>query len=82
MTATPLIHVVDDDESMRTALVRAIHSAGLEVRGYDSSGELLLKLWGEHPHLHRAPASVQLDEKVRFVEGVLERLLSIRGSHS
>src|SRR5437868_440591 len=42
MTDAALIHVVDDDESTRGALVRALRSAGFEVRGYSSSGELLL----------------------------------------
>ena len=38
----PLIHVVDDDESLRTALMRLLVAAGFEVRGYASTGEFLL----------------------------------------
>ncbi len=42
MSAAPVIHVVDDDESMRNALLRALRSAGFEARGYASTGEFLL----------------------------------------
>jgi FixJ family two-component response regulator len=39
----PLIHVVDDDESMRNALLRLLGAAGFEARGYASAGEFLLQ---------------------------------------
>ena len=42
MRARPLIHVVDDDESLRTALLRLLDAAGYEARGYASTGEFLL----------------------------------------
>ena len=42
MTATPLIRVVDDDESLRTALLRLLEVAGYEAQGYASTGEFLL----------------------------------------
>jgi FixJ family two-component response regulator len=42
MSARPLIHVVDDDESLRTALLRLLSAAGYEARGYASTGEFLL----------------------------------------
>ena len=35
MTETPLIHIVDDDESMRTSLLRLLGAAGFEARGYE-----------------------------------------------
>ncbi|MCJ7442094.1 MAG: response regulator [Thermoanaerobaculaceae bacterium] len=38
-----MIHVVDDDESLRTSLVRLLGAAGLEARGYGSTGEFLLQ---------------------------------------
>jgi len=38
----PLIHVVDDDESLRTALLRLLDAAGFEARGYASTGDFLL----------------------------------------
>jgi FixJ family two-component response regulator len=42
MSAAPLIHVIDDDESYRTALLRLLAAAGFEARGYGSTGEFLL----------------------------------------
>ncbi|HKB35213.1 MAG TPA: response regulator transcription factor [Gemmataceae bacterium] len=38
----PIIHVVDDDESLRTAVTRLLRAAGYEVRSYPSAGEFLL----------------------------------------
>ena len=42
-TPTPLIHVVDDDESLRTALLRLLDAAGFSARGYASVGDFLLQ---------------------------------------
>jgi FixJ family two-component response regulator len=42
MTAKPLIHVVDDDESLRASLLDLLAAAGFEVRGYASTGAFLL----------------------------------------
>lgn len=36
------VHLVDDDESLRTALERLLRAAGHEVRGYGSVAEFLL----------------------------------------
>jgi len=49
MSDAPLIHVVDDDESMRTALLRLLDAAGYEARGYASTGAFLLALQPERP---------------------------------
>jgi FixJ family two-component response regulator len=38
----PIIHVVDDDDSLRTAVTRLLRAAGYEVRSYPSAGEFLL----------------------------------------
>jgi FixJ family two-component response regulator len=38
----PVVHVVDDDDSMRTALARLLTAAGYAVRGYSSAGAMLL----------------------------------------
>src|SRR5262249_30563217 len=38
----PIIHVVDDDDSLRTAVMRLLRAAGYEVRGYPSAAEFLL----------------------------------------
>jgi len=40
--ATAVVHVVDDDDSMRTALARLLSAAGYSVRGYPSAGAMLL----------------------------------------
>jgi len=42
MTQPPVIHVVDDDESVRSALKRLLFAAGYGVRTYPSAGEFLL----------------------------------------
>src|SRR5262249_9424124 len=39
---TPLIHVVDDDESFRTTLTCLLRAAGYQVRSYPSAEEFLL----------------------------------------
>jgi FixJ family two-component response regulator len=39
----PVIHVVDDDEEMRTGLTRLLRAEGYEVRTYASAGDFLLK---------------------------------------
>jgi len=49
MSAQPLIHVVDDDASMRAALVRLLGAAGFEARGYASTGEFLLQPLPDRP---------------------------------
>lgn len=43
MTAPPLVHVVDDDDALRTALQRLLTAAGLRVKAYASAGEFLLE---------------------------------------
>jgi FixJ family two-component response regulator len=49
MSATPLIYIVDDDESMRTALLRLISAAGFEARAYGSTGDFLLNPLPDRP---------------------------------
>jgi FixJ family two-component response regulator len=39
----PLVLVVDDDESLRTATLRLLAAAGLQARGYATAGEVLLE---------------------------------------
>lgn len=43
MNAQPVVHVVDDDESLRAALRRLLTAAGYSVAAYASAGEFLLK---------------------------------------
>jgi FixJ family two-component response regulator len=46
---TPLIAIVDDEESIRRALGRLIRSAGIDVVTYPSGDELLETLPGHEP---------------------------------
>ena len=68
MTAQPLIHVVDDDEPLRTALQRLLSAAGYRVAGYASAGEFLLDPPGDAPgclllDLHMpGPSGIELQE--------------------
>jgi FixJ family two-component response regulator len=38
----PVVHVVDDDDSFRTAVTRLLQAAGFEVRAYSSAGDFLI----------------------------------------
>ena len=49
MSNAPVIHVVDDDDSLRAALLRLIGAAGFEARGYASAGDFLLQPPPEGP---------------------------------
>jgi len=49
MTLGPVIHIVDDDESFRTAVSRLLRSAGHEVRLYPTAVDFLLADRGNHP---------------------------------
>jgi FixJ family two-component response regulator len=40
--ARPLIHIVDDDDSMRMALIELLTAIGFDAIGYGSTGEFLL----------------------------------------
>lgn len=42
MTARPVVHIVDDDDSLRGAMERLLTAAGRAVRTYASAGEFLL----------------------------------------
>ena len=43
MTSHAVVHLVDDDESLRSALHRLLTAAGYRVRTYASAGEFLLE---------------------------------------
>ena len=64
MSAVPLIHVVDDDASMRTALLRLLGAAGFEASGYASTGEFLM-----HPVPDR-PGCLLLDLRLPGPSGL------------
>jgi RNA polymerase sigma factor (sigma-70 family) len=74
MSGPPLIHVVDDDESMRNALLRLLAAAGFEARGYASAGEFLIQ-----PPLDR-PGCLLLDVRMPGPSGLdLQAALSRQG---
>ena len=74
MSNPPLIHVVDDDESLRTALLRLLGAAGFEARGYASTGEFLLA------PLPDRPGCVLLDLRMPGPSGLdLQSALQQRG---
>lgn len=65
MTApSPVVHVVDDDESLRTALMRLLKAAGYAVRGDPSAGEYLLA------KPETGPGCVLLDVRMRPARAV------------
>ena len=64
MSTAPLIHVVDDDQSMRIALLRLLTAAGFEARGYGSTGEFLVQ-----PLLDR-PGCLLLDVRLPGPSGL------------
>jgi len=47
--AVAVVHVVDDDDSFRTALARLLRSAGYAVKAYRSAGDFLLDRPGDGP---------------------------------
>ena len=49
MNTTPLIHVVDDDPSMRSALLLLLNEVGFDACGYASTGEFLLQPLPDRP---------------------------------
>ena len=64
MTATlPIVHVVDDDASFRTAIARLLGASGYQVALYGSASELLEKLpFG-------APGCILLDVRMSGLNG-------------
>lgn len=44
MQQTPVIHVVDDDESFRVAICRLLQAGGYAVRAYSNAGDFLLSV--------------------------------------
>jgi FixJ family two-component response regulator len=49
MNKPPIIHVVDDDASLRAAMMELLDAAGFRVREYASTGEFLLKPPADEP---------------------------------
>ena len=49
MTTGAIVHVVDDDDSLRAALLELLDAAGYEARGYASTGAFLLQPLADRP---------------------------------
>jgi len=49
MKKSPVIHVVDDDASLRMSLIDLLGVAGFRARGYGSTGEFLLQPPADEP---------------------------------
>jgi FixJ family two-component response regulator len=49
MPAEPIIHIVDDDDSFRSAIARLLRASGYEVRTYSNAGDFLLADAGKVP---------------------------------
>lgn len=62
--ATEVVHLVDDDTSLRTAVSRVLRAAGYQVRAYASVGEFLLSEPGD------APACLVLDVRMPGQSGL------------
>jgi FixJ family two-component response regulator len=76
MIATPLIHIVDDDEPLRTALLRLLAASGFEARGYGSAGDFLLAPLPDRPGCVlldvRMPGPSGLDLQVALRERAIQ----------
>ena len=60
----PIVHVVEDDASVRRAIARLLSSAGYDARTYASASELLLA------DGHDAPGCMLLDVNLPGVNGL------------
>jgi FixJ family two-component response regulator len=75
--ALPLIHIVDDEASLRRALVFLLESAGWQVAAHESA-EAFLAAWTEPA----APGCLILDIRMPMMSGLeLQRILNERGIH-
>ncbi len=61
---TPVIHIVDDEESFRVAVRRFLRAAGYEARAYSSGAEFLMSRPG------RSPGCVLLDMNLQGPSGL------------
>ena len=71
-SSSPIVHVVDDDDSVRTAVARLLRAAGYEVRAHASAGDFLLNRQPDCPGCVildlRMPGPSGLDLQEAFVK--------------
>jgi len=60
----PVVHVIEDDESVRTAVVRLLRLAGFDARSYPSAGEFLVS------EDARSPGCIVLDVGLPGMSGM------------
>jgi FixJ family two-component response regulator len=76
MITKPIVHVIDDDESLRSALLRLLNGSGFEATGYGSTGDFLLR---HPPDRH---GCVLLDVRLPGPSGLeLNAVLKEQGIH-
>lgn len=76
MNVAPLIHVVDDDDDQRNALLRLLGAAGYDARGHASVGDFLLHELHELPD---RPGCLVLDLRMPGQSGLdLQAVLNER----
>lgn len=72
----PVIHVVDDDEDFRVAIMRLLRAAGYETRGYKNAGDFLLAKFEE------GPGCILMDVRMPGPSGLeLQETLARREEH-
>src|SRR5512145_3256839 len=75
VSAEPAVHVIDDDDSFRTGMLRVLRVSGHRAIGYGCAGEFLLRQRGE------AAGCCLLDISMPGPSGIdLLRALKQRGS--
>jgi FixJ family two-component response regulator len=72
----PLIHLIDDDDGLRIALLRLLDAAGFEARGYATTGEFLL-----HPRPDR-PGCLLLDVHLPGPSGLELQEVLLQNGHA
>lgn len=72
----PIVHVIDDDDSVRKAVMRLLQAAGYEVQGYANAGEFLIR-----PPLPSSLGCIVLDVRMPGPSGLeLQSALQRQGS--
>ena len=72
-TSAPIVHVVDDDESFRTAIARLLRATKYEVQTYSNANDFLSR------HAGDAPGCIVLDLRMPGVSGLaLQEALATR----
>lgn len=64
LVSAAIVHVVDDDDSLRQALDSLLRSVGLQVRGYSSAAEFLRRPPAD------APSCLLLDVRLHGISGL------------